>query len=102
MRYDRRQPLPGNQHRLTAYAERRVLSLPERNIGSQAWRTERRFPFTLRVAVRYDGAAVRSVAGLPAYYLAARRCRASGYGLQDEVVAEHGDPPVADAEDLYE
>ena len=52
--------------------------------------------------MRYDGAAVRSVAGLPAYYLAARRCTASGYGLQGEVVAEHGDPPVADAEDLYE
>jgi hypothetical protein len=61
-----------------------------------------RFPFTLRVAMRYDGAAVRSVAGLPAYHLAARRCRASGYGLQGEVVAEYGDPPVADAEDLHE
>lgn len=34
--------LSGNQYRLTAYAERRILSFPERNIGSQAWRTERR------------------------------------------------------------
>jgi hypothetical protein len=65
-------------------------------------RADRRFPFPLGVAVRYDSAAVRSVAGQPAHYLAARRCRASGYGLRGEVVTEHGDPPVADTEDLHE
>ena len=82
---------------------------PDNQLGMRPQRADiagveaiRRFPFTLRVAVRYDGAAVRSVVGLPAYYLAARRCTASGYGLQGEVVAEHGDLPVADAEDLHE
>src|SRR6266567_6444556 len=39
---------------------------------------------------------------LAADLLASRRCSAGGYGLRGEVVTEHGDPPVADAEDLHQ
>jgi hypothetical protein len=35
-------------------------------------------------------------------FLASQRCRAGDYGLQGEVVTKHGDPPVADTEDLHE
>ena len=41
-------------------------------------------------------------ADLGSMFLASRRCRADSYGLRSEVVTEHGDPPVADAEDLHE
>ena len=40
--------------------------------------------------------------GLAVDLLAPRRCGAGGYGLRGEVVTEHGDPPVADAEDLHQ
>jgi hypothetical protein len=34
--------------------------------------------------------------------LASRRCSVGGYGLRGEVVTKHGDPPVADTEDLHQ
>ena len=33
--------------------------------------------------------------------VAPRRCRAGVHGSRGEEVTEHGDPPVADAEDLH-
>ena len=88
-------------------------------------------PVHSAVAVCHDGEVVRSVAGVASLadrraklipagalpggacrarldgrlavdLLASRRCSAGGYGLRGEVVTEHGDPPVADAEDLHQ
>ena len=88
-------------------------------------------PVHFAVAVCHDGEVVRSVAGaasladrraklmpagalpggacrarldgrLAVDLLASRRCSAGGYGLWGEVVTEHSDPPVADAEDLHQ
>ena len=95
------------------------------------YRTERRFPFILQLrcvttakwqidwpgqlrladrraklipAGALPGGACRAGpdGGLAADLLASRRCGAGGYGLRGEVVTEHGDPPVADAEDLHQ
>src|SRR6185437_331543 len=108
------------------------ITCPARSPGSPRTSAPRTaVPVHSAVAVCHDGEVVRSVAGVASLadrraklipagalpggacrarldgrlavdLLASRRCSAGGYGLRGEVVTEHGDPPVADAEDLHQ
>jgi hypothetical protein len=104
---------------------------PSRSAREVASRAERRFPFILQLwcvttakwsdrwpgqlrltgcratlipAEALPGGACRARLDdrLAVDLLASRRSSADGYGLRGEVVTEHGDPPVADAEDLHQ